>query len=105
MPILLSILITIAFVFLAIEIANCVAYGWFARDRHTHLVLLELLDAKLSPFDYEMISCRAGFISIVPLSALSDYYYSPDKGTPVRILRFTTLHREIQQKFQQLQNA
>ncbi len=105
MTTLIALLITLAVAVCGIELANLVAYGWFATRRHAGHISLEVAEGQLSPFDFEIISTKNGFVSIVPLSVFSDYYYNADFGQPVRILRFTKLHREIQQKFQQLQNA
>jgi hypothetical protein len=106
MFILISMSVTVGVVLLGIEAANCVAYGWFASSKEQAAQINSQLDTgQLSPFDFEIISTRDGHISIVPLSLFSDYYYNPDKGAPRRVLRFTSLHKRIAEKFQQLQNA
>lgn len=105
MIILFSMLVTIAVVALAIEVANWVAYGWFAGKWQKLCIRCELETSRLSPFDFERISTERGYVSIVPISLFSTYYYSPDEGRPARIFRFSQLHRDIERKFKELQEV
>lgn len=111
MFILISILITLAVVIAGIEAANCVAYGFFVYTKWQRVVTSFLISTgRLSSTDFEVMVTNGGHVGVVPYSFLSEYYIQQDAqddvaGTRLRIIRFTALHREIEAKFQALQQA
>lgn len=86
------------------EMGETLIFGFFCESHQEPHLLNELADAYVKDKG-SILHGKSGDFSDIPFGILSGFYYSPDRGTPVRILRFTKLHREIERKFKQLQEV